>query len=277
MAPIFADRSERLKLRISGEQDAWFLHQILTQDFESMAVGEARDSAQLTAHGRMLGYLEFLRTEGGFLAHLEPSLSDTYPEELERYVFATRVEIADVTSEMGLLLVAGQQWEEVAARVPGAIGHPTRSLGVPAGYLWVDAARTAEACELLTGVGSRRASEEELEEIRIANGSPRWGAEMDPKTIPQEAGIDAWAVHFEKGCYVGQEAMAKIHFRGKVNRRVARIHGDSLVVGAEVFEEGRKVGRVTSVSGGDALAVIRYTVEPGSTIEINGAKAEVVG
>lgn len=277
MALIVADRSDRGKLRFSGEQDAWFLHQILTQDFESMQIGEARDTAQLTAHGRMVGYLEFLRADPGFFAHFEPSLKETYPEQIQRYVFATRVEIADVSDEMGLILLAGDDWADAAGAVEGALIHPTRSLGAPAGYVWVAAAETADAIDALVAAGARGAEEDELERIRISNGAPRWGAEMDTKTIPQEAGIDAWAIHFEKGCYVGQEAMAKIHFRGKVNRRLARLKGEELTAGAEIFESGTKVGRVTSAGDGDALAILKHTIEEGTEVDVGESKAEVVG
>lgn len=277
MALLVADRSDRGKLRVTGEQDAWFLHQILTQDFENMPVGEARDSAQLTAHGRMVGYLEVVRTADGFLLHHEPSLVGTYPDELQRYVFATRVEIEDVTEEMGLVLVVGEGWSEATSAIEGALPHPTRSLGCDAGYLWTASSETQRVVEELLDGGATSADEPTLERMRVVNGAPRWGAEMDTKTIPQEVGIDAWAVHFEKGCYVGQEAMAKIHFRGKVNRRLARLGGEGISTGADVYQEGQRVGRVTSVADGRALAVLRYTIEPGATVEIDGREVEVVG
>lgn len=241
-----------------------------------MEVGEARDAAQLTAHGRMVGYLEFLRTEDGFLAHHEPSLKATYPDQLQRYVFATRVEIADVADEMGLVLVVGEDWERASEAIPGALVHPTRSLGAPAAYLWVPTPDVADALDALLAAGAHSATEDDLERTRISHGAPRWGTEMDAKTIPQEAGIDAWAIHFEKGCYVGQEAMAKIHFRGKVNRRLARIKGEDLKEGADVFESGTKVGRVTSARGTDALAILKGSVEAGARVDIEGIEAEVV-
>ncbi len=101
---------------------------------------------------------------------------------------------------------------------------------------------------------------------------------MDDKTFPQEAGIDDRAVHYQKGCYLGQEAMAKIHFRGKVNRRLARLRAVApVMVGAEVSVEGTKVGRVTSASDGSALAMVRTSVEPGAEVVVGDARAEVVG
>lgn len=272
---VYADRSERGKLRFTGPQRAWFLHQIMTQAFEDIAPGEARETAMITAHGRMLGYLEVVATDDALLAHFEPSLVAALPDEIRRYVFATRVEIADVSAEMGLVLVAGDGWERASGG--GAVAHPTTSLGIPAGYLWVPAGEVAATLDAVARAGARRATEDELETIRISRGVPRWGFEMDLKTIPQEAGIEARAVHFDKGCYLGQEAMAKIHFRGKVNRRLALIHSeDGLERGAEVVADGAPVGKVTSVAGTRGLALVKRTVAPDTSVSVGDARARVV-
>jgi hypothetical protein len=275
---VYADRSDRGKLRFTGPQRAWFLHQIMTQAFEDMAPGDARDTAMITAHGRMLGYMEVLATEDALLAHFEPELLDSLPDTIRRYVFATQVEIDDVTSAGGLVLVAGTGWEEAARGVEGALVHPTGGLGVPAAYLWVDASGVAAAASSLEERGARRATEAELEEVRIARRVPRWGYEMDAKTIPHEAGIEERAVHFDKGCYVGQEAMAKIHFRGKVNRRLALIQSDGpLAAGDEVVAEGATVGKVTSAAGERGLAIVKRTVEPDAVVSVGDTAARVVG
>ena len=275
---LFADRSERGKLRFSGPQSAWFLHQVLTQAFEDIAPGEARDAAMITAHGRMTAYIEAIATDDALLAHFEPELIDTFPESIRKYVFATQVEIDDVTGEMGLVLVAGDSWREAGEGIDEtAVLHPTSSLGAPAGYVWLPRAAIGSALAQLEELGARRASEGELEEIRIRNRVARWGREMDSKTFPQEAEVDARAVHYEKGCYLGQEAMAKIHFRGKVNRRLALLEGASLEPGIDVESGGERVGKVTSVSDGRALALVRYTVEPGAEVQAGGSPAVVVG
>lgn len=277
-ALVYADRSDRGKLRLTGPQRAWFLHQIMTQAFEDVAPGEARDTAMITAHGRMLGYLEVVATEDALLAHFEARLIASLPDAIRRYVFATRVEIEDVSASMALLLVAGAGWEDAAAAVPDAVVHPTSGLGVGAAYVWVPAASLAGATQRLEGAGARRAEEDELEEVRIANGVPRWGYEMDLKTIPQEAGIEGRAVHFQKGCYVGQEAMAKINFRGKVNRRLALIQSDAaLEPGEDVVAEGATVGKVTSVAGSRGLAIVKWTVEPDAVVSVGETRARVVG
>jgi tRNA-modifying protein YgfZ len=276
---LYADRSERGKLRFTGEQRAWFLHQILTNDFEGLEPGTSTDAALLTVHGRMVGYLEALISEDTIWAHFEPELVPEFPEAISKYVLATRVEIEDLTQEMGLVLVAGPGWRDAASEAaPDALLHATSSLGTPAGYVWIDRDRVGELIETLEGAEVARADETELEDLRIANGVARWGRDMDSKTIPQEARIEGRAVHFEKGCYVGQEAMAKIHFRGKVNRTLRRLESSAPIeAGAQVDLDGAKVGTVTSASGARALALLRYTVEPGTVVSVGDVEAKVAG
>ena len=273
---FFADRSDRGKLRFSGPQDRWFLHQILTQAFEDMQPGESRDTAMITAHGRMVGYLEVLATEEGLLAHFEPELKDVLPDAIRRYVFATQVEIDDVSDEWSLILVGGADAADIALALDNVQVHETTALGIPAFYLWTTATDTTTAA--LKKAGAEEASEEQLEAIRIENGVARWGRDMDTKTFPQEAGVDERAVHFDKGCYVGQEAMAKIHFRGKVNRRLARIQADGPVQpGLDLVLDGQRVGVVTSSAGQKGLAMVRYTVEPGTTLVADEREIAVIG
>ena len=135
----YADRSSRGKLRFSGPQRAWFLHQIVTSNFEDIAAGESRAAAMLTAKGRMVGFFEAVATEDEILAHFEGSLQATFPGEFQRYVFATQVEITDVTDELGLLLLVGEGWREVATGLPDAVANETRTFGEPAGYVWLPA------------------------------------------------------------------------------------------------------------------------------------------
>lgn len=275
---VFADRSDRGKLRVGDEQRAWFLDQVLTQSIQDMHPGEARDAAMITVHGRMQAYVELIATEEEILLHFEPELRDFLPEALQAYVFATRVTLEDATDEMGLILLAGTGWEEIARDLPGVVAvHPTSSLGVDAGYLWLPASETPDAFDALERRGLISASEDELETLRITNAVARWGRDMDTKTFPQEAGVDGRAVHYEKGCYLGQEAMAKIHFRGKVNRRLASLEGSGpLEPGAEITAGGQKVGAVTSASNGRALALVRHSVEPGTKVKAGDTVATVV-
>jgi tRNA-modifying protein YgfZ len=276
---VYADRSGRGKLRVAGEQRLWFLHQVLTQAFEDMAPGDAREAAMLTTHGRMTAYVEALATDDAVLCHFEPELRADLPDALRGYLFATRAEVEDVTDGMALVLVAGPDWRGAAEKASaGGLIHPTRSLGAPAGYVWDSRDRAGEICSALERDGARRADEDELEGVRIANGVPRWGRDMDARTFPQEATVDDIAVHYDKGCYLGQEAMAKIHFRGKVNRKLRRLEAtEPLEVGSEVMTDGRKVGVVTSAHDGSALAMVRHTLDVGQEVMAGATRARVAG
>jgi folate-binding protein YgfZ len=275
---LYADRSDRGKLELTGPQRAWFLHQILTQSFEDIEPGEARDTALITAHGRMVGYMEVLATDDSLRLHFEPELIETLPEALQRYVFATQVAIEDVTNDFGLVLVVGPGWDELAQTVaPEASAHRTLSLGVPAGYLWVAKDGVDEVLVALKEARLQEATEDELEGLRVERGMARWGRDMTDKTLPPEAGLDDIAVHYDKGCYVGQEAMAKIRFRGKVNRKLRRLRADSaLAVGSDITLDDSKVGTVTSAAGEHALALVRHNVEPGTQVTAGSTTATVI-
>ena len=276
-AILYADRSERGKLRVGDEQRLWFLDQILTQSFQDMQPGEARDSALITVHGRMQGYMEALATDDDVLLHYEPDLREIVPDTLRKYVFATRVTLDDVTDDMGLVLLVGADWRRAAEIVPGAVLHETKSLGVDGGYVWLPKERLGEVIAALASNGATEASEDDLEAIRIEHGVARWGRDMDTKTFPQEAGVDGRAVHYEKGCYLGQEAMAKIHFRGKVNRRLVRIDAQGpLTPGTDLIAEDGRVGKVTSASNGRGLALVKRTIEAGTRVVADSTPAQVV-
>lgn len=274
----YADRSDRAKLRVADEQRLWFLDQILTQSFEDMQPGDARDTALITVHGRMQAYMEVVATEDAILMHYEPALREVVLETLRKYVFATRVTLDDVTDDMGLLLLVGDDWREAAVDLTGqAVPHETKSLGVDAGYLWTPHAALDSLVERVTAGGATPIAEDELEAIRISKGVARWGRDMDTKTFPQEAGVDGRAVHYEKGCYLGQEAMAKIHFRGKVNRRLAMLEADGpLTPGAELRAGEEKVGKVTSASNGRALALVKHTTGEGTEVVTGSTRARIV-
>ena len=275
---VFADRSERGKLRVGDEQRGWFLDQILTQSIEDMKPGEARDAAMITVHGRMQAFVEIVATQNELLIHYEPELRDFLLDAWQAYVFATRVTLEDVSDEMGLLLLVGEGWREAAGTISSVVAvHPTGSLGSEAGYVWLPRDQLQGVVGEFEERGAKRAEEQELEALRISNGVARWGRDMDTKTFPQEAGIDDRAVHYEKGCYLGQEAMAKIHFRGKVNRRLAALDGSGpLEPGAEIFVGEQKVGSVTSAANGRALGMVRQAIEPGTDVRAGDISATIV-
>lgn len=272
-----ADRSERAKLRLTGEQRGWFLHQIVTNHFEDIRPGDARAAAMLTVKGRMVGFFEAVATEDAILVHFEPELAAEFPDVIRRYVFATRVEIIDATDDYGLVLIVGDGWRDLAGKIPGGVAHETNFIGPPAGYVWVPRPEVEEALAISEEAGAHRAGEDEVEAIRIAHGRPRWGRDMNEKSLPQEARLeDFGALDFDKGCYVGQEAVAKIFFRGKVNRKVWHLEsGAPVKVGDEVTKDGEVVGAVTSAAGTDAIAVLKHTATAGDVVTVGGGEATV--
>jgi len=272
---LVADRSERGKLRLTGPQRAWYLHQITTQAFEDISPGDSRDAAMLTVHGRMVGFFEAVATEDEILLHFEPELIANLPEAIRRYVFATEVEIEDVTDSFGLILTTGT----TRLTVPSVV-QEARWLGVPAHHLWVARADVPAAIQELSVAGGTLADESRIETMRVLHGVPRWGREMDTKTFPQEAGIDKVAVHYDKGCYTGQEAMAKIHFRGKVNRKLVRLAAQRpLQRGADVLVDGTRVGSVTSAADGPdgafyGLALVKHDLPTGTAVLAGSVSAQ---
>jgi folate-binding protein YgfZ len=137
------------------------------------------------------------------------------------------------------------------------------------------------AVELRAELGVDEVAEEVVECLRIESGRPRLGFDMDAETIPQEAGINERAVDFEKGCYVGQETVARLHYRGKPNRHLrGLLLSDPVERGTEILLGEKVVGRVgsTCVSprlGPIALALVRREAAPGDTVAVGGAEARV--
>ncbi|MEA2434960.1 MAG: hypothetical protein QOG54_2417 [Actinomycetota bacterium] len=274
---LYADRSERGKLRFTGPQRGWFLHQILTHDFENLEPGGSREAALLTPTGRMVGYLEAVATDDSILAHFERSQRDVLPDAIRKYVLSTDVEVTDVTDHYALILLLEEAVDHGAGL---GVLHPTTEFGIgrKAAYLWLPAKEAEVAYQALHDRGSRPVDETRLERMRITAARPRWGMEMDPKTIPQEVGIDDVAVRYDKGCYVGQEAMAKIHFRGKPNKKLVRlIATGSVAAGTELESEGAIVGRVTSAANGTALGIVKHTVLDGTELQAGSTVVVVDG
>jgi len=141
---------------------------------------------------------------------------------------------------------------------------------------------TRRADELRAELGVEEVSEEAAECVRIESGRPRLGFDMDSETIPQEAGINERAVDFEKGCYVGQETVARLHWRGKPNRHLRGLRlSEPAERRTDILLGEKVVGRVASTCvsprlGPIALALVRREASPGDTVTVAGAEAEVV-
>lgn len=215
---------------------------MVTNDVESLGPGDACQALLLTAKARVIAPLMVLRRgPDDFLLLTEPSLGDRVTSELLRFRFAAKCAIA--TEAHSSTIVIGEP--------PPAGAVPTQDYGVPAYELLDAEAPDASPVEW-----------PELERLRILARTPAWGLELDDRVLPAEAGLDERAVSFTKGCYPGQEPVARLHYRGRQNRglRVLALEGGGLpAYDAELTLAGKVVGRITSaVADGDGVLALAY-------------------
>jgi tRNA-modifying protein YgfZ len=228
-------RLSRSFLRVAGPDAADYLQRMVSNDVEALAVGDRCDALLLTAKARVIAPLRIIRRAADdFLLLTEPELGETVRAELVRMRFAAKAEIETEEHESWLVLGGEEVLDER-----------------PAG---------------------EEVGEEQVERWRIESGIPRWGREIDDRILPAEAGLDETHVSFSKGCYPGQEPIARQRYRGKVNRklRVLELDGDAMP-GDELLLEGKKVGRITSAVPGLALGYVRVEVPADAKLEL-GAK-----
>jgi folate-binding protein YgfZ len=265
--PLSVGRRPRAFLRVSGRDAEDLLHRLVSNDVQALRPGEACDALLLTAKGRVIAPLRIARVEeDAFLVLTEPELGDRLQEELLRFRLASRAEIVREEHDSHVLL---------GRDLPGGLALPTREYGV-AGWEVVD----GPAPE-----GARELGDEELERLRILAGTPRVGRELDERVLPAEAGLDATHVSFSKGCFPGQEPVARLHYRGHPNRRLRRltVEGTAGVpYDADVLHGERVIGRVTSaVPDGDgataALGYVRREVPDDAELFVLGRAARLVG
>jgi folate-binding protein YgfZ len=303
------DRSERGKLLVKGAEAAEYLQGQLTNDVEGLAPGEGRYAALLDRKGHIQGDMRVLRLAPDEVwLDTEPEALDSVPRHLETYKIGRQVEVADVTAERAILSLIGPRSAAIAgtavlpehaseARSVGGVdclavgtangvdlivGLPDPRSGEGGrDALAADANRLREA---LLAAGAAEISAEAAEVLRIEAGRPRFGAEMSAETMPAEAGIVERAVDFEKGCYIGQEPVARLHYKGRPNRRLRGLELRAPAEpGAALRLGDKEVGRIGSACvsparGPIALAIVRREAEPGAELSVgeDGATARVV-
>jgi tRNA-modifying protein YgfZ len=293
------DRSERGKLALSGADAASFLQGQVSNDVEGLTPGTGCYAAFLTPKGKMLGDVRILRTEDELLLDTERVALQSLFNMIRRFSLGYQVELHKRTLERGMLSLLGPGAAELAGagalpsgehahgvfEVPGA-GLPARAIRTDVGVdLLCDAADTSALRAALVQEGAVAVSEEAAECLRVEHGRPRYGIDLDDTVIPQEAGLNERAVSFTKGCYVGQETVARLFYRGKPNRQLRGLKLSGPAQGGEELAfEGRTVGRVTSVAtsprlGPIALGFVRREAPVGTLVSVgeeNGLTAEVI-
>jgi folate-binding protein YgfZ len=290
------DRSERGKLALTGAGAKEFLNGQVTNDVAALEPGTGCYAAFLTHKGKMLGDLRILDADEELLLDTErPALQDLF-DMIRRYKVGFDAELHKRTLQRGLLSLVGPLARDVAGAgdLPGVEhAHRTgeiagRSVRLIATDLGVDvlcrAEDTVAIAAALAGAGAVPVAEDDAEIVRVERGRPRYGVDLDEATIPQEAGLNDRAVSFTKGCYVGQETVARLFYKGKPNRHLRGLRlsapgarGDELRLGEKVV--GRLGSAVRSPRLGPiGLALVRREAEPGATLAVGdgGTTATVV-
>lgn len=262
-------------LTVRGSDRVSFLHGVLTQDVKGLPVHQGNYALFLTPKGKIRSDLWFFHRPEDFVLLTYPELRETLRDGLNRYLITEDVKIEDRTGEKTILAVSGPRSQEIMDRVFGEASIP------PVDYRMSEIHETEYGFEVFrmhlfgdTGfilIGPLESGENlwqrlveaeatpvglsAMNAIQIERGIPRCGQDLDDSVIPQEAALHR-ALHFHKGCYLGQEVVARLHFRGHTNRELTRflIEADRMpLIPLSLWWEGKEVGAITSVAYAYAL------------------------
>lgn len=289
------DRSDRGKLLVTGSEAAEYLQGQLTNDIEALGPGEGCYAALLDRKGHMQADMRVLVVDG------EKIWVDTEPEglaaarrHLEMYKIGRDADVHDASDERAIVSLIGPRSAELAGSSPlpeycheeiAVDGIECPAVGTALGIDLIPSAEDRERLiAALAAAGAPAVDPAAGEIVRIESGTPRFGSEMDTATMPAEAGIVAAAVNFEKGCYIGQETVARLHYKGKPNRHLRGLQlsgpaepGTTLSLGEK--EVGKLGGSCLSPAHGSiGLAIVRREAEPGAELLVgeDGVTARLV-
>jgi tRNA-modifying protein YgfZ len=236
----------------SGTDNLRFLNDIISQELGDMAAGEARRSLLLAPQGKLDFLLWVIRDEDRIGLVTDPGRGEELASALGRY--RIRVDV-DIEPEIGDVWVVVGHWDGFDVSWPGAERHLV----------------VGERPDL------QEMSNDEYERLRVNAGEPKWGVDVDDGTIPHESGLVPASVDFTKGCFLGQELVARIDSRGGNTPRNLRLLelDDRVDAGASVTFEGDEVGTVTSAAGDVGLAMLKRSVAVGDRVEVAGRPALV--
>lgn len=283
------DASARDRLLITGDDAVTFLQGLATHDIAGLAVGASVEAAFITPKGKLVADARVTRLEDGVLLDLEAGRAAALQEHMLRYLVNEEAELVYVSEALAQL----QLWGDRAAEVIGLGAlEPGSSTAVPLAEAEVVGVRTVhgvdlyvpvdivedvanELTEKLASAGGAPVGRLAVDALRIARGIGRFGIDWNESTNPLEAGLDR-ALSFDKGCYVGQEVVAKATYIGRVNRRLVRLRWKGEPVAADTpLLGGKAPGRVTSsakVPGTDEVVALGYVrrdvTEAGSVLRV---------
>jgi folate-binding protein YgfZ len=294
------DRSDRDVVAVPGADRLSWLHDLTSQHISALADGTGTEALVLSPHGHVEHHLVLADLDGTTWADVEPGTGAALQAFLDRMRFLLRVEPALVTTEHavltlagpeapGVLTAAGLPVPEAAWQVAGTgAGWVRRMSGLEGGPefdLLVEREGATEVADALLGAGARLAGLDAYEALRVAARRPRFAVDTDHRTIPNELSWLRTAVHLEKGCYRGQETVARVHNLGRPPRRLVLLHLDGLAEhlpepGTPVLAGAREVGRAGTVVrhhelGVVALALVKQSVAVDAALTVGGAAAAI--
>ena len=297
---LFFDRSDRMRMRISGPKAAELVTGMVTNDVSSLVAGDGQYAAALTPKGKIVADLRIFALEDAILIDTSATAASGWKEMVRKYVNPRVAPYHDVSAELCDIGVFGRSSRSIMSRVAGIDDRdlsalaPYSHITIPFGDSTITVARVPEMdldgfevfvpCEgvgalktKLHSAGVSPGSNDTWEIARVESGRPQWGADMDDSTLPQEANFDELgAISYTKGCYIGQETVARVHFRGHVNRFLRKLRFVTRPpppTGAELVDEtGKVIGDIRSVAlsprfGGVALGMVRREILPGTTLQ----------
>ena len=300
------DLSSRGRIQVSGGEVVMFLNGLITNDMKTLAVNSWMPAAFPNVQGRLLAGVRVIHRDDGFLIDTERETRETVLKLLERFTMAGDFRVADVTGETDLLSLQGKN---AAGVLRAVLGDEAADVGrqqvvtaktengnrvnvirathtAEDGFdLFSDGNAAVDLRDLFTGAGARAVGPEVLESLRIEAGIARYGIDMDDTNVVSETNLDD-AVSFTKGCYVGQEIIARIKYRGHVAKKLSGIivPGEpTLETGAKILSaDGKEIGRVTSSTFSPrlkrtiALGYVKYDfLTPGTQVKVMSSEKEL--
>ena len=265
---------------VEGADAEKFLQNLLSQELRGMAVGEGRQALFLTPKARVIADPRVtLLVEGRFLLDLDPVGVDALVRGLTRYRMGAKVAI-DATTDWSLISLIGPAAETIATdgvRIVGLLGE------LPRVDVLVPADQRAALVAAAIAAGATPVEPDAIEALRIETGAVRLGHDVDERWMPAEVGLVKTTVSFEKGCFIGQEPVTRLHRRGHANRGPRRLSLDAIVeLGTTLELDGKDVGVITSVAAAPwfteprAIGIVRVDVPDGSVLTAGPIAATVL-
>jgi folate-binding protein YgfZ len=263
---------ERDLVVVTGPDTFSFLQSLVSQDVEGLDDGAVVASLLLTPKGKVQSAFRLVRVGDDAWLDVEAGFGDALREALQRFLLRVKAEITVPDVPWGMVAIRGDTFE-------GLDDVPATSRVLPVDWSTTVGVDVIGPRADLEELGTRGLDPQAYERTRIEAGVPRLGPDLDESTIPQEAWLDRDSVSFTKGCFLGQELVARIDSRGHVNRVLRWVRpsdaGTTLDRDAEVQVAGKVVGQVTSAMPGLALAYVRREVESPAEATVGGRPVQV--